>query len=121
LQPPVEITGGKSLVVADTSVSSFSLTVIPLGAIPSSSMLYQNYPNPFNPTTTIRYELPVDSRVSLVVYDLLGQQVADLVEGDRQAGYYDVQFSSDGLATGIYFYRLTAGTYVNVQKMLVVK
>lgn len=89
--------------------------------IPIAFALRQNYPNPFNPTTRIRYELPSDRQVTLVVYDILGKEVATLVHERQTAGYYEVPFSGEALASGIYFYRLTAGTFVSVQKMMLVK
>ncbi len=74
---------------------------------PRSYLLEQNYPNPFNPSTTLRYGLPEAAHVSLIVYNTLAQQVADLVEGERTAGYHEVRWEAAGLASGIYFARLT--------------
>ncbi len=70
--------------------------------------LLQNFPNPFNPSTTIAYELPRRSRVTLTIYTILGQAVATLVEGEREAGYHEVKFDGSGLASGMYYYRLGA-------------
>ena len=83
--------------------------------------LQQNYPNPFNPTTTIHYALPHASFVKLTVYNTLGQQVAQLLNEQQQAGYHEVVFRGDGLASGVYFYRLDAGSYTNVKKLLLLK
>jgi photosystem II stability/assembly factor-like uncharacterized protein len=83
--------------------------------------LFQNYPNPFNPITHIRYSIPQSSRVILKVYDVLGNQVAKLVDKYQNAGEYDVIFSADELASGIYFYRLMAGSYNNTKKMIFLK
>jgi photosystem II stability/assembly factor-like uncharacterized protein len=83
--------------------------------------LSQNFPNPFNPSSTIRYGLPHTSFVTLSVYNTLGQQVAQLVNEQQQAGYHDVVFRGDGLASGVYFYRLDAGSYTNVKKLLLLK
>lgn len=77
-------------------------------ALPRLFALRQNYPNPFNPATTIGFDLPEDSRVDLVVLDLLGRQVAVLIDGDRSAGRHNVTFDASGLASGVYFYRLQA-------------
>jgi hypothetical protein len=77
-----------------------------LPALPSETVLFQNYPNPFNPSTTIRFGLPKKSHVILSVFNTLGQQVASLVEGEREAGYHEVRLDGSGLASGVYFYRI---------------
>jgi hypothetical protein len=83
--------------------------------------LAQNYPNPFNPSTTIRYALPQRSHVTLTVFNTLGQQVATLVNETQGAGYHDVRFDGSGLASGVYFYRLSAGPYVAAKELLLLK
>jgi outer membrane protein assembly factor BamB len=83
--------------------------------------LMQNYPNPFNPSTTIKYQLSSSGIVTLKVYDILGNQVAKLVDKYQNAGEYDVIFSADELVSGIYFYRLRAGNYTDVKKMIFLK
>lgn len=89
--------------------------------LPTAFSLYQNYPNPFNPTTTIRYEIPVQSDVQLSVYDLTGRRVAILVNGVVQAGSYSVQLDGSQLASGVYMYRLTAGSQVISKKLTLIK
>jgi hypothetical protein len=89
--------------------------------IPKVFFLRENYPNPFNPSTTIRYGLPHRSAVQLTIFSTLGQQVATLVEGEQQAGYHEVQFNGSGLSSGVYFYRLTAGTFVQARKLLLLR
>lgn len=89
--------------------------------MPMVYTLEQNYPNPFNPSTTIRYSLPHRSPVSLTVYNTLGQQVASLVQGQQEAGAYEVKFDGSNLASGVYFYRLQAGNYVATKKLLLMK
>ncbi len=86
-----------------------------------SYTLAQNYPNPFNPMTTIQYSLANTGNVSLKVYDILGREVATLVNGRQAAGEYTVQFNAANLASGIYFYRLQAGDFVQTKKMMLVK
>jgi hypothetical protein len=81
----------------------------------------QNYPNPFNPTTTISYQLPVASEVSLKVYDVLGREVVVLVNGRQAAGSYNIMLNGAGLSSGVYFYRLQAGSFVATKKMMLVK
>ena len=76
--------------------------------VPTEFTLAQNFPNPFNPSTTIIYTLPVDAHVTLEVYDVLGQRVAQLVEGNIVAGYHDAVFDASVFSSGMYFYRITA-------------
>jgi len=91
------------------------------GGLTTEFGLYQNYPNPFNPSTTIRYELPHASRASLKVYNTLGQEVATLVNETRPAGVFTVQFDGGSLSSGLYFYRMRAGEYVQTKKLVVLK
>jgi hypothetical protein len=83
--------------------------------------LNQSYPNPFNPETVVRSQLPVGSHVRLVVYDALGREVAVLVDEQRASGVYKDVFHGSGLASGVYYYRLTAGTFTDTKKMLLMK
>jgi len=89
--------------------------------LPTVFALHQNYPNPFNPTTTISYGLPQKSHVSLKVYNTLGQLVATLVNDEQEAGYREVKFDGSDLASGVYFYQLQAGSYVNTKKLLLLR
>jgi hypothetical protein len=89
--------------------------------IPTIFVLYQNYPNPFNPTTTIRYGLPQKSSVTLSIFNTFGQQVARFVKGDLDAGYHEFQFHAEGLASGVYFFRLQAGSFVETKKLLLLR
>lgn len=88
---------------------------------PEEFELSQNYPNPFNPITRIRYNLSSTSQVTLRVYDILGKEVATLVNEEKSAGSYEVEFSAIGLTSGIYFYKLTAGVFSQIRKMLLLK
>ncbi len=89
--------------------------------IPSQFSLSQNYPNPFNPTTTINYSIQKDGNVSLKVYNTLGQQVAELINGNMKAGQHQVTFDASKFVSGIYYYRLEAGNNVSVKKMILLK
>ena len=89
--------------------------------IPVNYSLAQNYPNPFNPSTKIKFGLPKESKVSLVVYNLLGQVVTKLVNQQLKAGYHEVEFNNTNYSSGIYFYRLQAGDYVETKKMILLK
>lgn len=90
-------------------------------AVPREYFLHPAYPNPFNPATIIRYDLPIDGDVSLNVYDILGKQVASLIDRVETAGYHEVFFNASNLSSGIYFYRLTAGKFADVKKLIVLK
>ncbi len=97
--------------------------VTPNGGIvlPEKFELQQNYPNPFNPSTKIGYSLPKAGQVSLKVYDMVGREVANLVNGYQDAGKYNVQFNASKFSSGIYFYSLKAGNFTQVKKMMLVK
>jgi hypothetical protein len=89
--------------------------------VPSSYSLSQNYPNPFNPSTQIRFTIPEKTNVKLEVYNLIGQKVADLVNSELSAGEYSITFNASGLSSGIYLYRLQAGNFSSVKKMILMK
>ncbi len=88
---------------------------------PSEFRLEQNFPNPFNPATTIQYQLPSTSNVSLKIYDVLGNEVLTLINEKQAAGYKEVKFNANRYASGMYIYRLTAEKYVSIKKMLLLK
>ncbi len=90
-------------------------------SIPLQFSIEQNYPNPFNPTTSITYQLPQNAHVKLVVYNSLGQVVRTLVDENKSAGRYSITFNASNLPSGVYFYRIQAGDYVSVKKMLLMK
>ena len=89
--------------------------------VPATFSLLQNYPNPFNPTTVISYQLPVTGQVTLEVYDMLGREIATLVNDRENAGSYSVKFDGSKLASGVYFYRIVADNYVATRKMALLK
>ncbi len=89
--------------------------------LPSSFALHQNYPNPFNPSTTVRYDLPRISEVRLAVYDMLGKEVWTRDEGTQNAGSYTVPFDGSKLSSGIYLFRITAGSWATLMKMVLLK
>jgi hypothetical protein len=89
--------------------------------IPKQFELYQNYPNPFNPETVISYQLAENSKVSLKVYDILGKEMVTLVNEVEQPGFYEIVFNANRLASGVYFYQLRAGQFVQTKKFVVLK
>jgi len=96
--------------------------VEPIAAgLPSSYMLHQNYPNPFNPSTRIAFDLPDNSRVSLKIFDVLGREVATLLDEQMEAGRHLVSWNADGMPSGVYFVRLDAGPFSGTRKLLLMK
>ena len=83
--------------------------------------LLQNYPNPFNPTTVINYQVPKSGLITLKVYDILGREAATLVNKEQEAGRYSIKLSADNLSSGIYFYQLRAGSFIQTKKMIILK
>ena len=89
--------------------------------LPLSFELYQNFPNPFNPATVMRYQLPVTSYVELKVYNVLGQKVATLVNEVKQPGNHEVMWDANGMSSGVYFSRFTAGRFVETKKLILLR
>jgi hypothetical protein len=113
--------------IYDISDTTFEIDMLP-GVddstdtiIPYKFTLFQNYPNPFNPSTKIKYEIPERSFVSINVYDLLGDEIATLVNEEKPAGTYEVEFDGTGLPSGIYFYKLSGDNFSDTRKMLLLK
>ena len=90
-------------------------------SFPEEYFLSQNFPNPFNPATTIRYEIKELTDVELKVFDILGREVMSLINEEKPAGRYEAKFDAKGLPSGIYFYRLRAGSFVETKKMVLMK
>ncbi len=89
--------------------------------IPKEYTLYQNYPNPFNPVTTIKFDLPKDGLVQLEVFDILGRRIYTIVNEYKSAGSYEHQFDASLLASGVYIYKIQAGSFISSKKMLLLK
>lgn len=89
--------------------------------IPVEFSLSQNYPNPFNPATTIKFGIPKEVKVTLKIYDILGKEVATMVNKKMEPGYYTYEWNAVSFASGVYFYRLDAGSFVRIKKMVLIK
>ncbi len=122
-----DINGNSSSYSADVSVTGFTHNlwknniVLDKQEIENEYALFVNYPNPFNPSTTIEFQVPVSSFTSLIVYNVLGEQIKELVNDFLGKGKYSVHFNASDLPSGIYLYKLKAGTFTNVKKMLLTK
>ena len=111
---------GRSIVITNPALESFQVNTVDL---PIAFKLDQNYPNPFNPTTTINYSVPKTSFVIIKVYDVLGNEVATLVNEEKKAGNYRTQLTtgSKQWASGVYFYRMSAGSFTETKKLILMK
>jgi hypothetical protein len=107
------------VVFGDTLVAPSSVDREP--ELPLRAGLYQNFPNPFNPSTTIRYGLPNRSHVMLTLSNTLGQSVSTLVNGEQEAGYHEVKFDGSRLSSGVYFYKIEAGSFVQTRKLSLIR
>ena len=108
-------------VVVDDSVVTGIKETKDIKIMPKNFNLSQNYPNPFNPTTIINYSIPKTSLVTIKVYDILGREVKTLINEEKPSGNYSVQFSAGKLASGIYFYRMRAGSFIETKKLVFMK
>jgi hypothetical protein len=89
--------------------------------IPDKYILYQNYPNPFNPWTMIKYDIPKDGFVTIKIYDMLGREITELVGENEKAGFYSILFNGSNLSSGMYLYKIQAGSYSQTKKMVLIK
>ena len=117
----VEGTQNYSAISGKFSIRETMVSVQEEGAVPLSFTLYPNYPNPFNPSTTIKYTLNKTNFVSLAIYDIRGEQIKRLIEDEQSAGAYTVNWNASNLSSGLYFYRLKAGEFVQTRKMILIK
>jgi hypothetical protein len=123
----ISITGsgnqpGSVFVIDDLAFGAATTSVEAAGnVVPAVYELSQNYPNPFNPSTTIRYAIPQRSHVTLSVFNALGQDVATLVNESQEAGFHDVKFEGTNLASGVYLYRIQAGSFIQTKKLLLLR
>jgi photosystem II stability/assembly factor-like uncharacterized protein len=115
------VVGSKGIILKTTTGGNL-MGIVPIGTeIPREFSLAQNYPNPFNPVTTIKFNISKESDVKITVFDILGKEVQTLVNESVKAGEYKVSFDSGRFASGVYFYRLEAGDFIDTKKMVVIK
>ncbi len=96
-------------------------SILTNSSVPTHFEICQNYPNPFNPSTTIRYDIPKESFVTLKIFNALGEEVKSLVNENKSAGSYEVKFDGSNLSSGVYFYRMTAGSFSQTKKLILMK
>jgi hypothetical protein len=107
--------------ISAIAILSGSITSVNGQQLPTEFVLMQNYPNPFNPSTRIAYGLAANVHVKLTVMNMLGQEVATLVNGSQETGYHEVTFDGKNLSSGLYFYRIQAGAFVDTKRLLMIR
>jgi hypothetical protein len=112
------IVGLQRWILVDKIITSNNVEI---NSLPSAYLLSQNYPNPFNPSTTITYQIPEINFVTLKVYNALGNEIETLVNEEKPTGIYEITWYTEQLPSGIYFYQLQAGNFVETKKMVLMK
>lgn len=120
-RPPTCQDYGTIYMADNMRVTPVNTGIMPEGELPEMFMLKQNFPNPFNPGTIIDYQLPKQSHVTLEVFDMLGREVATLVNGIEQPGYKSVTWNAANFPSGVYFYRIKAGSFTDLKKVVLMK
>ena len=119
------LTIGNDIITGGDFIAKISNTVLGITTekptIPNYFNISQNYPNPFNPTTVINYSVPRSNMVTIRVYDILGNETATLVNEEKPAGSYSINFNASRLSSGVYFYRMQAGSFVETKKLILMK
>ena len=112
---------GEEIKIMNSKITSIQISGKVTGGLPATYELFQNYPNPFNPTTKIKFAVPKESDVNLSIYNVLGELVTTLINGQMQVGYHEYDFNASKLSSGVYIYRIKAGDFVETKKMIVIK
>jgi hypothetical protein len=107
--------------ITDANGSNWNKEIVLEYSKPLVFSLSQNYPNPFNPSTMINYQIPMNSEVSLKIYDILGKEVSTLVNEKKDAGFYEIKFDGSQFASGVYIYRMIAGDFIQTKKLMLLK
>jgi hypothetical protein len=118
----IVLSGKGTVIIADPD-SPVMLRLSPSSTreLPASFAIEQNYPNPFNPVTVIGYQLPVAARVTMKVYNILGEEVVTLIDEVQEAGYKSLKVDMSQFSSGVYYYKLSAGTFTEIKKMMLVR
>ena len=116
-----ELNDGEAIKITDNKIRSIEVTGKITGELPVSYQLYQNYPNPFNPNTIIKFTLPKGSNVNLTIYNVLGELISTVVNKQMKPGDYQYSFDASRLVSGVYFFRLEAGNFIDTKKMIFLK
>jgi hypothetical protein len=116
-----EMSGEGSATITNAELTTLGVKLVGNGQVPAEFALSQNYPNPFNPVTTMHYNLPIDTKVTLHVFNMLGEEVATLVNGDQKAGFKSIEWNAGSEASGVYFYRLQTREFTQTRKLLLLR
>ncbi|MDY0081888.1 MAG: YCF48-related protein [Ignavibacteriaceae bacterium] len=116
-----ELKNGEELKITDSRITAIEVLGKVISGVPVSYELYQNYPNPFNPVTTIKFALPKESNVNISIYNILGELVTTLVNGQMKAGYYEYEFNASQFSSGVYIYKIKADNFIQSKKMTLMK
>jgi len=95
--------------------------IVNVNLVTKDFKLYQNHPNPFNPTTRIKFSVPERNNVNIKIFNMIGQEIQEIVNQEYEAGNYNVEFNASNLASGVYFYRIQSGNFVESKKMIYLK
>ncbi len=106
---------------ANSVTSPTAVNSVEDGLTPQEFALFQNYPNPFNPTTTIRFGITEKSIVKIILFNAIGEEVAIVLNEEKESGYHQVEFNASTLPSGVYFYQLQAGSFVETKKMVLLR
>jgi hypothetical protein len=119
----LELISGQELIITNDLVTAIEVTKVSIedGNLPSEYELQQNYPNPFNPSTTFKYSIAKQSSVLIRIYDLIGNEIETLVNEEKPVGTYELTWNANNLPSGVYFYQLQAGDFVETKKMILMK
>ncbi len=116
-----DFSGNESAFSEEFSIVVTSVEDVPTELIPQDYALEQNYPNPFNPSTTIKFSLKEAGHVNMTIYNAIGEKVMEVIDGQMEAGHHDVTIRSEGLTSGLYFYRIRVNGFSSVKKMILMK